>query len=64
MKPAELWRRLLFLLRGNRMTEELEEEMLLHTELRAGAPPVRKPNTDQGGQPRNMGFCLIRNAMA
>jgi predicted permease len=35
MKPAELWRRLLFLLRGSRMEEELEEEIRLHTELRA-----------------------------
>jgi predicted permease len=44
MKPAELWRRLLFLLRGNRMAEELEEEMLLHTELRAGQ--LRKQDFD------------------
>jgi predicted permease len=35
MKPGVLWRRLLFLLQGKRMSEELEEEMRLHTELRA-----------------------------
>ncbi len=35
MSASELWRRLLFLCRRNRMAEELEEEMRLHTELRA-----------------------------
>jgi hypothetical protein len=35
MSARELWRRLLFLCRRNRMTEDLEEEMRLHTELRA-----------------------------
>ena len=35
MKPDELWRRLSFLLRRDRMAAELEEEMTLHTELRA-----------------------------
>lgn len=35
MSGRELWRRLLFLCRRNRMTEDLEEEMRLHTELRA-----------------------------
>ena len=36
MSPSELWRRVLFLWRRNRMAEELEEEMQLHTDLRAG----------------------------
>ena len=35
MTAGELYRRLLFLWRRNRMKEELEEEMRLHTELRA-----------------------------
>jgi hypothetical protein len=35
MSARELWRRLLFLCRRNRMAEDLEEEMRLHTELRA-----------------------------
>jgi putative ABC transport system permease protein len=35
MRPGGLWRRLLFALRKDRMAEELEEEMRLHTELRA-----------------------------
>jgi putative ABC transport system permease protein len=35
MNASELWRRLLFLWRRNRMAEELEEEMQVHAELRA-----------------------------
>lgn len=35
MSPSEIWRRLLFFCRRNQMTEELEEEIRLHTELRA-----------------------------
>jgi len=31
---AELWRRTLYLFRRDRVSEELEEEMRLHTELR------------------------------
>jgi putative ABC transport system permease protein len=35
--PGELWRRLVYLLRRDRMSAELEEEMRLHVELRADA---------------------------
>ncbi len=35
MTIAELWRRMLFLFRHERISEEVEEEMRLHTELRA-----------------------------
>ncbi len=35
MRASELWRRMLFLFRRGRMTDELEEEMRLHIELRA-----------------------------
>src|SRR5947199_6312661 len=35
MKPGELWRRLRFLLHRDEMARELEDEMRLHTELRA-----------------------------
>ena len=34
MSARGLWRRFLFLCRRSRMTEDLEEEMRLHTELR------------------------------
>ncbi|HZU28416.1 MAG TPA: ABC transporter permease [Bryobacteraceae bacterium] len=35
MSPGELWRRLRFLRKRDRMTEDLDEEMRLHAELRA-----------------------------
>jgi predicted permease len=35
--PGELWRRLVYMLRRDRMSAELEEEMRLHVELRADA---------------------------
>lgn len=35
MSASELWRRLLFLCHRDQMTQDLEEEMRLHTELRA-----------------------------
>lgn len=35
MRPSEIWRRILFLFRRDRMSDELAEEMRLHKELRA-----------------------------
>src|SRR5215813_7924947 len=35
MRIAEIWRRILFLIRRNRMDEELTEEMRLHMDMRA-----------------------------
>ena len=35
MRPSEIWRRILFLFRRDRTSDELAEEMRLHKELRA-----------------------------
>jgi hypothetical protein len=47
MSARELWRRLLFLCRRNRMTEDLEEEMRLHTELRANRLSEQNINSQE-----------------
>ena len=50
MTPGELWRRVLFLGRRRRMTQELEEEIRLHLALRANKL------SEQGFDSREAGY--------
>ena len=47
MKLTELWRRLVFLVQRKKRLEELDEEMRLHTELRARALVTHHVTTEQ-----------------
>jgi hypothetical protein len=79
MSARELWRRLLFLCRRNRMTEDLEEEMRLRTELAANrlseqgidsqeafytAQVGRKQIVARGVESRNVGVDVVGTSSA
>ena len=52
-KIAELWRRLLFLLRRGQLDRELEEEMRLHLDMKIEENGQCCKNSDSGIIPRS-----------